>query len=246
MKVDPALRYENRDFGKPIGQDFTPLKDEIDKTVIKNVFKDIEKFKDKYAIDKFILEEDIEKRLLKLGVGVDVQVPKVLNTPNEIIRSYESKIKNRTTEKAYIFDTKGHILLEKSGTRDGVDFDASEMKLFKGSILTHNHPGGASFSSVDIKSACYTGVSEIRVTGATRTYIMKSTEGTELKYTLWKDKISKEYTKQNAAVKRAMTKKIKNGKLTPIDADALHQHEVWKRVSNNIPELKYSFIEDGA
>lgn len=70
MKVDPTLRYENRNFGKPIGQDFKPLKDGLDKKVIKNVFNDIEKFKDKYAIDKFILQEDIEKRLLKLGVGV--------------------------------------------------------------------------------------------------------------------------------------------------------------------------------
>lgn len=70
MKVDPALRYENRDFGKPIGQDFQPLKDGLDKKVIKNVFKDVDSFKEKYAIDTFILQEDIEKRLIKLGVSV--------------------------------------------------------------------------------------------------------------------------------------------------------------------------------
>jgi hypothetical protein len=70
MKVDDSLRYENRNFEKQIGQDFQPLKGGVDSKVIKTVFKDIEKFKDKYAIDKFILQEDIEKRLLKLGVSV--------------------------------------------------------------------------------------------------------------------------------------------------------------------------------
>lgn len=70
MKIDDSLRYENRNFSKPVGQDLKPLKDGIDSKVIKQVFKDIDKFKDNYAIDKFILEEDIEKRLIKLGVVI--------------------------------------------------------------------------------------------------------------------------------------------------------------------------------
>jgi SPP1 gp7 family putative phage head morphogenesis protein len=70
MKVDNSLRYENRDFGKQVDQKFNVLDDEIDKKIIKNVFNDIDTFKEKYAIDKFILQGDIEKRLLKLGVSV--------------------------------------------------------------------------------------------------------------------------------------------------------------------------------
>jgi hypothetical protein len=70
MKIDDSLRYENRNFSKPVGQDLKPLKDGIDSKVIKQVFKDIDRFKDNYAIDKFILEEDIEKRLIKLGVVI--------------------------------------------------------------------------------------------------------------------------------------------------------------------------------
>jgi len=69
MKVDNSLRYENRNFSKQLGQDLKPLKDIVDKKDIKKTFEEIKKFKDYWGIPSFILEEDIEKRLLKLGVG---------------------------------------------------------------------------------------------------------------------------------------------------------------------------------
>ena len=62
-EIDQALVYENRDFSKLRDQDT-----ELDPDV---VMADISKFKEKYAIDKFILQEDIEKRLLKLKLGIE-------------------------------------------------------------------------------------------------------------------------------------------------------------------------------
>lgn len=62
-EIDQALVYENRDFSKLRDQDT-----ELDPDVI---MADISKFKEKYAIDKFILQEDIEKRLLKLKLGIE-------------------------------------------------------------------------------------------------------------------------------------------------------------------------------
>ena len=62
-EIDQALVYENRDFSKLRDQDT-----ELDPDVI---MADISKFKEKYTIDKFILQEDIEKRLLKLKLGIE-------------------------------------------------------------------------------------------------------------------------------------------------------------------------------
>lgn len=62
-EIDQALVYENRDFSKLRDQDT-----ELDPDVI---MADISKFKEKYAIDKFILQDDIEKRLLKLKLGIE-------------------------------------------------------------------------------------------------------------------------------------------------------------------------------
>ena len=66
QEIDESLIYENRDFSTLMDQGI-----ELDPELIKKGLADIQKFKDKYTIDKFILQEDIEKRLLKLKVGID-------------------------------------------------------------------------------------------------------------------------------------------------------------------------------
>jgi hypothetical protein len=53
-------------------QDFNFLENEVDEDVIKKVFKDIDNFNEKYRISKWIFDEDVEKRYVKLGVGLDV------------------------------------------------------------------------------------------------------------------------------------------------------------------------------
>lgn len=78
VDVDDSLRYENRNFEKPVSQNFKPLKDELDKDLVKGTFKNIDKFNDNYRIDKFILDEDLEKRLMRLGVGIEGEVPKAI------------------------------------------------------------------------------------------------------------------------------------------------------------------------
>jgi SPP1 gp7 family putative phage head morphogenesis protein len=69
-EVDDSLRFENRNFEQSLNQDLKPLKEGLDGELVKNTFKNIDKFNEKYRIDKFILDEDIEKRLSKLGVEI--------------------------------------------------------------------------------------------------------------------------------------------------------------------------------
>jgi SPP1 gp7 family putative phage head morphogenesis protein len=72
-EVDPKWRYENRDFTKQMDQQFNFLDTEVDKEVIEKVFENINTFNEKYRIAKWIFDEDIEKRYVKLGVGLDVK-----------------------------------------------------------------------------------------------------------------------------------------------------------------------------
>lgn len=65
--IDESLVYENRDFSQLRDQEGI----ELDKEAIEKTLGEISKFKDRYAIDKFILQEDIEKRLLKLKIGLE-------------------------------------------------------------------------------------------------------------------------------------------------------------------------------
>ncbi len=78
MEIDPAMRYENRDFSRGMDQNFKPLKESFDPDLVKGTFKNIDVFNEKYRISKFILDEDIEKRLAKLGVGIEADVPKAI------------------------------------------------------------------------------------------------------------------------------------------------------------------------
>jgi hypothetical protein len=64
------LLIENRDFTQQYGQHFDALPDRIDSEIISDVFKDIDTFNDKYRIDKFILDHDVQLRLLKLDLSV--------------------------------------------------------------------------------------------------------------------------------------------------------------------------------
>jgi SPP1 gp7 family putative phage head morphogenesis protein len=265
MKVDPALRYENRDFGKPIGQDFTPLKDGFDNSVITNVFKDVDNFKKKYAIDKFILQEDIEKRLLKLGVNVDVKLPETVTKAKvskvipktaitktkpgiskleSDIQGYEKGIAKQKTETAYVFDKNGKVLLEKNGGKAQVQFTSDELKRFKNSIVTHNHPGlGGSFSEADIKLACNNGILEMRAAGKQGVHIFKMKDGSAFKPSLYSDKIQKQYVKSVQKVKTEGMIKINKHEITSNKYTQKYWHWVWEDVFSNIPEVDYKLVK---
>lgn len=70
LEMDKNMLFENRDFSKQMKHDFTFSEQEVDSKVIKQVFKDIGTFNEKYRIDQFILDEDIQKRLIQLGVVI--------------------------------------------------------------------------------------------------------------------------------------------------------------------------------
>lgn len=265
MKVDDSLRYENRNFEKQIGQDFQPLKDGVDSKVIKTVFKDINSFKDKYAIDKFILQEDVEKRLLKLGVNVDVKLPETVTKAKvskvipktaiaktkpgiskleSDIQGYEKGIAKQKTETAYVFDRNGNVLLEKNGGKAQVQFTSDELKRFKNSIVTHNHPGiGGSFSEADIKLACNNGILEMRAAGKQGVHIFKMKDGSAFKPSLYSDKIQKQYVKSVQKVKTEGMIKINKHEITSNKYTQKYWHWVWEDVFSNIPEVDYKLVK---
>ena len=70
-EYDKSMEFQNRDFTKPMGQNFKTMDEAMDKEAMEKVFKNIDKFKEKWSIPKFVFDEDIEKRLMKLGVSVE-------------------------------------------------------------------------------------------------------------------------------------------------------------------------------
>lgn len=273
LVMDTDLLFENRNFAKQMNQNFSFSENEVDSKVIKKVFKDIGTFNEKYRISQFILDEDIEKRLMKLGVGVNVDVPKVkvpkvktqtvkkeptiqvkqteersksplISKHEETIRSYETGIVKRKTEKAYIFDSKGNVLLEKEGGKSNVRFTPDEAKHLRGSIMTHNHPGnGPSFSEADIHIACSQNLQEMRAVGKQGIFSARMKDGTQFKASLYTDKIQKQYQISVKKIKDEGMIKINKHEITPDKYTKNYWHWVWEDVFNKIPEVEYKLVK---
>lgn len=170
----------------------------------------------------------------------DVTVP----TLETIVRTHEAQIRDLPYENCFAFADDGTIVLQKSGTVNQIEISDAEGRLLKGTVFTHNHPGGTSFSSADIHTACMLELREVRATGKYRTYIMRMADGTNFTPSLWNTKIRQVYESNNRAVEIDFWTKIGRGELSRNEAALRHAHEVWSRTANEISDITYSYIEE--
>jgi len=156
-------------------------------------------------------------------------IPSITDSLYAVLKAKEDEIANRATEKAYLLDKTGKIILEKEGGESSVTFTAEELKLFRDKILTHNHPSSASFSWSDIKLAIHSDLAEVRAVGNRFMYSAQ-------KIKQWPDiKNTAEVAQQvHNEVYQELLDEILAGKLTPEEADFMHWHIVWSRVSKKV------------
>ena len=116
----------------------------------------------------------------------------------KVISDYEMTIKDMEIEFCGAVQPDGNLVFTKSGERDRIGFDEFEKSLMKGTVFTHNHPVGHSFSDADIKWACLSEMKEMRViTSHGMSFTMKRRDGENLSEDLWKSKISLTYSAVN-------------------------------------------------
>jgi SPP1 gp7 family putative phage head morphogenesis protein len=70
-EIDHDTIFENRDFRHQMDQNGVFLKELADEKVVEKVFENIDRFNEKYRISQFILDKDIEKRLM-MGKGLKI------------------------------------------------------------------------------------------------------------------------------------------------------------------------------
>lgn len=231
--IDDDMLYENRDFSGVLE----------DPDAVSKAFGNIDKFNEKYRIDKFVLDQDISARIMSekgLSVSIPVKVQESIQQKGleAIVRSYEAEIKNKPYENCYAFGPDGNILLTKSGSVDTIVITREEGARLKGAIFTHNHPRSSSFSPADISTSCNTELKEIRVASSKHSYSMKLKDGSNFSRTLW-DEIHPAMNRHYYDVKFEFTAKIATGEMSLEDAELQHWHEVWSRVVKDIDKLEY-------
>ncbi len=171
-----------------------------------------------------------------------------------MIREQEDLIRRRDREWAFAWNGKGHLILEKEGERNNIEFDDEEVALINGATLTHNHPSGLlfaendprsfghSFSEDDIRLACLAELVEVRaVTPKLRFSMKPPVLGWSL--SLWEDTVEPRYSKYYGEVWQELMTTFSSGRITSAEADAGIMHETWSRVAEEL-SLTYHREED--
>ena len=73
-----------------------------------------------------------------------------MTAKRELLKDEES-LSTRKTETAVVYDANGKFLFQRRGKENEVAFSLRDFFKLKGTVVTHNHPSGLSFSAEDIQ-----------------------------------------------------------------------------------------------
>ena len=128
----------------------------------------------------------------------------------------EEALSVREKETAVVYGPDGKYLFQKRGTEKEVTFTISEFRKLKGSVVSHNHPAGASLSSQDIDLLRKSGAAEVRATTASGVYFMRSPAKWP-KEIDGSDKLKEAYKSIDSEVKKECQALYNTGKLTKVE-----------------------------
>ncbi|WP_294591617.1 hypothetical protein [uncultured Bacteroides sp.] len=202
------------------------------------------------------VKPEIIKASNPISIKTDAEKADIQNRWNERvlyrkIASTENDIRmNKKFETGVIFDKNGEIIIDKRGASYSVSFTIEECKKMKDCIFTHNHPRGwgyperslgrigNSFSPEDVFLAVRWDLAEMRAVTPNYTFTMKRPEngwGIDL------DKLDRIIKLENHNLNKEFSELISKDIITPSQANVLHYHTLWKRIST---KLKWSYSKE--
>lgn len=190
-----------------------------------------------------------KKRFLKWKRQLDKSSnPDIIKTPGwsekaiEQRRTDEIAIAGNKEEHAILYDSNGNRLFKKQGKADEIEYSYAETLLMGDGVLTHNHPGGGSFSPDDIDMLRHTGLYELRAIGRDGVYVLRRPSAwPEEINTL--DKIMKEYSDIQIALEEEMYNEVRCGRITDDrDYSIEYQRRILEQFTSKF-NLPYS-VED--
>ena len=133
---------------------------------------------------------------------------------------------------AFFNDDGSYALGPKTGKPDRVGFMVADLQKMAGTVYSHNHPGGASFSQSDVDLACEYGFAEIR---AVTTLFRHS-----LSAAVWPraDDVRRVFAQEERKVEVELNDEIKTGRLRLIHYGFELTHRIWARVAMRLA-IKY-------
>lgn len=152
---------------------------------------------------------------------------------NSILQStldrVEREIRDLAVEYAFAFSVDGEPLFHTTDEEDSqVGFNEVELAQLSGAVLTHNHPGGRSFSEKDVTFAMRVGLAEMRVVTTESRFILRPPEER------WSWLLLKSFPAmlemERHLLDRRLFGEIASGVMSKRDADLVFHHLLWERV----------------
>lgn len=154
-----------------------------------------------------------------------------------VMEALGGQIAASAVEQSFFVDSAGNTLLHKVGSETSIKFTADELVQLRGSNSLHNHPGVGSFSDTDVAFAAAHELAELRVVDDAYTYSMRPPAG-GWSAQRWEDEIKPLYEETHAAVMGEYWDAWFSGKITEDAFSENLQHEVWRRVNQQL-DLRY-------
>lgn len=125
----------------------------------------------------------------------------------------EASIAGHKSEYGILYDSTGNRIFKKHGGSHEILYEPEEVLLMKDGVLTHNHPGGATFSIDDIDMFRSVGLYEMRAVGRDGVYVIRKPQK-------WPEeinslqKLEKEYSNIQATLQEEMYDEVRSGRIT--------------------------------
>lgn len=142
----------------------------------------------------------------------------------------EREIRDFTVEYAFAFSVDGEPLFHTTDEEDSqVGFTEAELAQLSGAVLTHNHPGGRSFSEEDVTFAMRVGLAEMRVVTTKSRFILRP-PGERWSWFLLKS-FPAMLEVERHLLDRQLFGEIASGVRSKREADLVFHHLLWECVS---------------
>ena len=173
--------------------------------------KNFDEYKEKYLQASERVRKDVQKinDIEGLGNGnktvynsakLEETTDKWSKEAKEELLLDERSLSVRKKETACVYSGDGKFLFQKRGEVSEVQFGIRDLFRLKGTVITHNHPTGGSFSDSDIYFLFFSKAAEIRVSTENCSYYIRQPEKWD-KAIKSKEKIIKERNKIRDSVK---------------------------------------------
>lgn len=198
--------------------------------------KNFDEYKEKYLQASERVRKDVQKinDIEGLGNGnktaynsakLEETTDKWSKEAKEELLLDERSLSVRKKETACVYRGDGKFLFQKRGEVSEVQFGIRDLFRLKGTVITHNHPTGGSFSDSDIYFLFFSKAAEIRVSTENCSYYIRQPEKWD-KAIKSKEKIIKERNKIRDSVKEKYKQLYKEGKITKTERYRMASDEV--------------------